>query len=78
MLKAYLRRARTGVSAFARAPLPRIAERLTDIASDVSLSLFGRSIEWRIARENDPHRQKRALVDGLLIAGLIVLIVVVL
>lgn len=77
MHKAFMRRVRLAVSNFARAPLPRIAERLTDIASDVSLSLFGRSIEWRIARENDPHRQKRAFVDGLLIAGLIVLIVVV-
>lgn len=43
--------------------------------SGISLDLFARSIEWRMAREADPIRKKRAFVDGLLIVCLIVIIV---
>lgn len=70
MLRAYLRRVRTAVSIFARAPLPRIAEKLTDLASEASLNLFGRALEWRIAREANPNRVRLAWFDLAIIAAL--------
>lgn len=70
MPRAFLRRGRTAVAIFARAPLPRIAEKLTDWISGIALSLFGRALEWRIAREAKPDRVRRAWIDCALILAL--------
>lgn len=48
---------------FVRAPLPRLAELLTSLVSDVSTSLWDRALGWRLAREAGLNRARAAWGD---------------
>ncbi len=58
------------MSAFVRAPLPRIAELLTSLVSDVSTDLWGQALDWRLAREARSDRALRSARDFVVIIAL--------
>lgn len=57
---------------FARSPLPTLAVWVGDALSGLTLDLWGRAIEWRIARQLSEHTRLRAAGDLGLIAAFVI------